>query len=211
MTDYYAEPIVGGTRFGTTGTPNVIYAKVASGSNVRAGMVMMWTATTGVVEVCDSSDAHDAMLSFAGIALIDLPTAKYNKVYDVGSERGYTLLSDDLTDSASNWVNFTDKSWADIDQVIPLLTRGQTQVWLASGTSGSATNGKQIVPAHDLTGGKFDGMVRVFDDTATASGTMGNFRPIGQLEEAVTEDIAGSTYGTTSAKPIRAVKVHITG
>lgn len=213
MADYYAETLVGGTQYGSVGTPNVIYTKVASGTVARAGMVMMQTATDGVVEVCDSSDAHDAMLPFAGILLIDLPTAKYNKSYDVGSERGYTLLSDDGTDSVSNWTanNVTDKSWADIDQVVPLLTRGQCQVWMASGTSGSATAGKQIVPAHDLTGAKFDGMVRVFDDTATASGTMGNFRPIGKITHGTTKDIAGSTYGSTSAKSIAAVKISLFG
>lgn len=209
MTDYFAEPIVGGQRYGTAGTPSIIYAKVASGTNVRAGMTMMWTSTDETVEVCDSSDAHDAMLRFAGIALIDLPSAKLDKSYDVGSERTYTLLSDDGTDSASNWTSPTDKSWADIDQVIPLLTKGRCQVWMASGTSGSATAGAQIVPAHDLTGAKFDGMVRVYDDSATASGSFANFRPIGVIIKGTTSDIAGSTYGTTSAKKIAAVEVDI--
>ena len=211
MADYYAEPIAGGTLYGSVGTPNVIYAKVASGANVRAGMVMCWTSTNGVVEPVDSSDKHDAMNPFAGIAMIDLPTAKLDKSYDVGIARGYTLLSDDGSDSSSNWVSPTDKSWADIDRVIPLLTRGQCEVWMASGTSGTAVAGAAVVPAHDLVGAKFDGMVRVYDDSATASGSMGNFRPIGTIIEGTTKDIAGNTYGTTAAKAIAKVKISLFG
>ena len=54
-------------------------------------------------------------------------------------------------------------------------------------------------------------MVRVYDDSATASGSFANFHPIGVIVTGTPAgtSIAESAYGTTSTKPIRKVEVDL--
>jgi hypothetical protein len=174
---------------------------------------MCWTASDGIVEPADASDAATALLPFAGIAVTDVPQVRPDKYYDDGGQNSYLAVNVvAASDSdALNYLSATDYSWSPLSgaNVLAILTQGVCEVWISSGASGAAVAGALVAPAYGLSAStdKFDGCARVMDFAEAMSG---NYRPFGVIVSGTSDaDIHAAAYGTVTTNPILKAKVRL--